>query len=34
LDIARQGRHKSVAVLRTYVRDASLFSRNAAEAVL
>lgn len=34
LDIARTSRHKSVPTLRTYVREAQLFSRNAAAAVL
>ena len=34
VDIARQSRHKSIAVLRQYVREQSLFTRNAAGAVL
>jgi site-specific recombinase XerD len=31
--IARQSRHKSVAVLRGYIRDSDLFARNAAGAL-
>lgn len=34
VDIARQSRHKSIATLRTYVREAQVFTRNAAGAVL
>jgi hypothetical protein len=32
-DIMRQTRHKSVAVARRYIRDGSLFRRNAAATV-
>ena len=34
VDIARTSRHRSVPVLRRYVREASVFTRNAAGAVL
>lgn len=33
-DIARTSRHVSVPTLRSYIRPATLFSRNAASAVL
>ena len=33
LDVARTSRHKRVSTSRTYVREAQLFSRNAAAAV-
>lgn len=34
VDIARQSRHKSLATPRTYVREAQVFTRNAAAPVL